>query len=70
MSKQDNLEKRVKTLESELRSLDETLAIVASPESRRGLEAASEDLAAGRTRSHAEVWGDEETPSPQDAKVE
>ena len=34
----------------------ETLAIMVSPESRRGLEKANEDLAAGRTRSHAEVW--------------
>jgi len=40
--------------------LMETLAIEVSPESRRGLAKAEEDLAAGRTRSHAEVWGNAE----------
>jgi len=34
----------------------ETLAIMASPESRRGLEQAERELAAGKTLSHAEVW--------------
>lgn len=34
----------------------ETLAILVAPESREGIEKASNDMSSGRVRSHAEVW--------------